>query len=188
MPLFSRSTRRIVTFLGKVVAIYAVWYVLYDLWLLPDGRLDRWVSLSVVEVSRTVLDGAGFEATTSGRALSIPGTAGLRIVDGCNGLSTIGLFAGFVLAFPGRAWRRALFLPVGILVIYLSNVARVALLLLFQANWDGGFEFVHGLGAPTFFYLIVFGLWVLWANVGGSASGPSPAPPPTEANRAAPAP
>ena len=30
----------VLRFLAKAVAIYGVWYVLYDLWLLPDGRLD----------------------------------------------------------------------------------------------------------------------------------------------------
>ena len=34
----------VLRFLAKAVAVYGVWYVLYDLWLLPDGRLDAYVS------------------------------------------------------------------------------------------------------------------------------------------------
>lgn len=166
MAPLSRSTNRIARFLAKVVLIYAVWYGLYDLWLLPAGQLDRWVSLSVVAVGRSVLDLFGFEAVADARFLTIPDAAGVRIVDGCNGLSTFGLFVGFVLAFPGRAVRRAVFLPLGMAVIYASNVGRIVGLLLLQRYWPAGFEFVHSLGAPTFFYLIVFGLWMLWANYG----------------------
>jgi exosortase/archaeosortase family protein len=90
-------------------------------------------------------------------------------VDGCNGLATIGLFAGFVLAFPGSTRRRLLFIPFGIGVIYLANVARVSLLAGLQVHWPPAFEFVHNLGVPAFFHLIVFGLWVLWANYGGAS-------------------
>jgi hypothetical protein len=36
----SSSTRSVLLFLGKMLAAYLAWYALYDLWLLPDGRLD----------------------------------------------------------------------------------------------------------------------------------------------------
>ncbi len=158
-------------FLVKAVAIYGVWYVLYDLWLLPDGRVDAWVSQTVVHAGQMVLSGIGIEAVANGRSIELARASGIRIVDGCNGLATIGLFAGFVLAFPGSTRRRLLFLLLGIGVIYLANVARVSLLAGLQVHWPPAFEFVHNLGAPAFFHLIVFGLWVLWANYGGASHG-----------------
>jgi exosortase family protein XrtF len=172
----------VLRFLAKAVAIYGVWYVLYDLWLLPDGRLDALVSQTVVHASHVVLSGLGIDAVVDGRSIELAQASGIQIVDGCNGISTIGLFAGFVLAFPGTARRRAVFLPLGIAVIYLANVARVSLLAGLQVHWPTAFESVHSLGAPAFFHLIVFGLWVLWANHGGASletaadagSGPAP--------------
>ncbi|PSQ79800.1 MAG: exosortase/archaeosortase family protein [Bacteroidetes bacterium QS_1_63_11] len=169
----------VLRFLAKAVAIYGVWYVLYDLWLLPDGRLDAWVSQSVAHAGQIVLSAVGVDAAANGRTIELARASGIRIVDGCNGLSTIGLFAGFVLAFPGSTRRRLLFLPFGIGVIYVANVARISLLGGFQVHWPAGFDVIHDLGAPAFFHLIVFGLWVLWANYGGAAqsspsdSGPS---------------
>lgn len=163
----------VLRFLGKVFAIYGAWYMLYDLWLLPDGRLDRWVSRSVVQVGEFTLGLVGLASEAAGRQLTLPGTAGIRVVDGCNGLASMGLFVGFVVAFPGRAWRRALFLPLGLLAVYLSNVGRVTGLLLLQTYWDAGFGVAHSVGAPLFFYTVIFGLWVLWANYGGAeASSP----------------
>ena len=53
------------------------------------------------------------------------GAPGLRVADGCNGLSVLGLFAGFVLAYPGSVVRRMLFIPLGVLVIYGVNVGRL---------------------------------------------------------------
>jgi exosortase family protein XrtF len=164
----------VLQFLAKAVAIYGMWYVLYDLWLLPDGRLDAWVSQTVVHAGQMVLSGVGIEAVANGRSIELAHASGIRIVDGCNGLATIGLFAGFVLAFPGSTRRRLLFIPFGIGVIYLANVARVSLLAGLQVHWPPAFEFVHSLGAPAFFHLIVFGLWVLWANYGSPSESPAP--------------
>lgn len=165
--------RPVLLFLAKAVAIYAVWYGVYDLWLLPDGRLDRWVSLSVVQVGEGVLDLVGFAAGAEARSLTLPGTAGIEVVDGCNGLGSMGLFVGFVVAFPGQAWRRALFIPAGILVVYLSNVGRVTGLLLLQKYWAAGFEAAHSVGAPLFFYTVIFCLWVVWAHYGGTVPASS---------------
>ena len=173
----SNSTRSILAFLGKVVAAYGLWYVVYDLWLLPDGTLDEWLSENVVWTSGQMLAGLGWAVSTEGRFLALSGVPGLKVVNGCNGLTTIGLFIGFVAAFPGSMVRRFLFVPIGVVVIYFSNVFRVSLLAVLQKEWSPAFEWIHGMGAPAFFYLIVFGLWVVWANYGGAMVESSPSRP-----------
>lgn len=184
IPMGSR--RRIVTFLGKVLAFYVAWYMLYDLWLLPNGTVDEWLSLNVAAVSTSLLEIIGFEIVLDGRTLMLPGVAGIYIADGCNGLSTLGLFVGFVLAYPGSAWRRTWFIPLGIFVIFGTNVARVMVMLLTQKYWPAAFGPLHGFGLTTIFYVVVFCLWVLWVNYGGSPSSPS-ASDPEAAHRPAPA-
>lgn len=179
------SNRRVTAFVGKVLAFYALWYVLYDLWLLPDGTLDRWLSLNVASVSSALLGGAGFEVFLDGRSLALPGVRGIRIANGCNGLSTLGLFVGFVLAYPGSVQRRCWFIPLGVLAVYATNVSRVIAMLLSQKYWPAAFEPLHGFGLTTIFYVVVFGLWVLWVNYGGdparSSSNDTEAPQPAPA-------
>jgi len=177
--LLSGSRRRVALFLGKVGAFYVLWYLLYDLWLLPDGTVDRWLSLNVAAVAGGLLRGVGVEALVDGRVLALPGAAGVRIANGCNGLSTLGLFVGFVLAYPGRATRRAWFIPMGVLAIYATNVGRIVVMVLAQKYWPAAFDPLHGFGLTTIFYVTVFGLWVLWANVGGAPASDG-APPPSE--------
>jgi exosortase/archaeosortase family protein len=156
-----------------VLAFYGLWYVLYDLWLLPEGTVDRWLSLNVAEVSGALLGSVGFETFVQGRDLALPGVPGVRIANGCNGLSTLGLFVGFVLAYPGSARRRFWFIPLGVLAVYLTNVARVMAMLLSQKYWPAAFEPLHGFGLTTIFYVVVFCLWILWVNYGGNpASSP----------------
>lgn len=164
----SRSTQSILLFLGKMLAAYAAWYALYDLWLLPDGRLDAWVSHSVAEVSGGLLSAFGIDTAVQGRSVALAGVPGVRIADGCNGLSTIGLFVGFVVAYPGRWERRLAFLPLGMAAIYATNVGRIAVMAIVQKHWPAAFGPLHGFGLTTIFYVVVFGLWVLWANYGGA--------------------
>ncbi|MCS4198135.1 exosortase/archaeosortase family protein [Salinibacter ruber] len=118
----------VLRFLAKAVAVYGVWYVLYDLWLLPDGRLDAWVSQAAASVTGTTLSGLGLDVAVEGRTVQLAQTSGVRIVNGCNGLATIGAFIGFIVAYPGKTKRRLWFIPLGIAVIFLANVVRVSVL------------------------------------------------------------
>jgi exosortase family protein XrtF len=175
------STRAVLTFLAKGLAVYGLWYVVYDLWLLPDGRVDAWLSENVAAVAGGLLSAFGFDAVVDGRNLLHAGVPGVRIVNGCNGLSTIGLFIGFVVAYPGTLTRRLLFIPLGMLAIYLTNVLRVATMLLVQVHWPAAFDPLHGFGLTTIFYVVVFGLWVAWTHYGGSTSVASSAATPSAA-------
>ena len=165
----SSPNRSVLEFLGKMLAAYGLWYLLYDLWLLPDGRLDAWISESVVQVGGVALQLFGVEATVTARQL------------------TIGLFVGFVVAYPGRWTRRLAFIPLGMAAIYATNVARVAAMAVVQKHWPAAFDPLHGFGLTTIFYVVVFGLWVLWATYGGaeapeaSEPGADPGPKPAVA-------
>jgi len=102
------------------------------------------------------------------RVVRFPEMVGVLIANGCNGISTIGLFIGFVLAFPGKWTRRFFLLPFGIGVIYATNIARIIAMLLAQRYWPPAFDILHGFALTGIFYVVVFVLWMLWANVGGS--------------------
>jgi exosortase/archaeosortase family protein len=159
----------VLRFLAKAVAVYGAWYVLYDLWLLPDGRLDAWVSQAAASVTGTTLSGFGLDVAVEGRTVRLAQTSGVHIMKGCNGLATIGAFIGFIVAYPGKSKRRLWFIPVGIAIIFLANVVRVSVLAGSQAYWPAAFSWLHGMPTGAPFHLTVFGLWVLWARYGGSS-------------------
>lgn len=170
---FLASHRALSGFLLKMVAAYAVWFVVYDLWLLPDGRLDYALSHFVAEATGFVLAPFYDTVLVDGRTVwSKPGI-GVVIVNGCNGLSALSLFVGFILAYPGTWRRRAWFIPFGIAVIVATNVVRCAVLLVVKDLWPDMFGQVHGLHALFVFYIAIFGLWVLWANIGQPDDGRS---------------
>lgn len=157
----------IAQFLLKVVGIYILWYIIYDLWLLPDGRLDKWLVLNVIDVSSSLLSGMGYDVYWTGRLIGLENTAGILLVNGCSGISAIGLFIGFVIAYPGRWIPRISFILVGIGVIYLVNILRIIVLVITQQFYPAIFDITHDYSTTAIFYLVIFVLWMIWVNLGG---------------------
>ncbi len=168
MSAINGKNREIAIFVVKLTLVYVAWYVLYHFWLLPNGRLDEVISKNIVAVTSSLLRITGFDVFAFDRVVGIGLANGLEIIDGCNGIETIGLFVGFVIAYPGVDIKRWLFIPTGILVIYLANVVRIYFLAIVQYHWYSGFQVIHDYTFNLIFYLVVFALWAIWAVYGDS--------------------
>src|SRR5690625_6504452 len=83
------------------------------------------------------------EVFLSGRMLGITGAPGVEIVDGCNGIAAIGLFLGFIIAYPGKWKPRLYFAIFGIGVIYIVNVVRIVTRCYVEKYLPGSFYFMH---------------------------------------------
>jgi len=150
----------------KGIFVYVVWYIFYDLWILPDGRVDEALSLNIIDVSAGILTLMGFDVFTAFRVIGIDIAPGIEIVNGCNGLAAIGLFLGFIFAYPGDNKKRWVFMITGMGVIYLVNVLRIVLLVITQVYWNQLFTFTHDYSTTAIFYIVIFIMWVIWANYG----------------------
>ena len=159
------------SFALKALGIFLLWYVLYELWLLPDGRLDHWVALRVIDGAALVTRLFGFEVWMHDRVVTIAGNNGIQMVDGCTGISAIGLFLGFVWAYPGQNRSRLYFSLLGIAIIYLVNILRIATLMLMQEWAPQFFDFTHDYSTTTIFYLVIFLLWMLWVRIAEGFDG-----------------
>lgn len=153
-------------FLITAGTVYVVWYILYDYYLLPDGRLDAFLSFSGVSLAGGILNIFGWEIYSEARILAITGTNGVEIQNGCNGLELIGLYMGFIIAYPGGPLNKRLgFLAGGILLLFIANVFRImifALSIYYIPSW---WEQVHTYSSYFIFYPIVLTLWYLWTTI-----------------------
>ncbi|MEQ9265702.1 MAG: archaeosortase/exosortase family protein [Balneolaceae bacterium] len=149
-------------FIIKALAIFVVWYIVYELWLLPDGRLDKWLALNIVSISSGVTNLFGYETWSINRIIGIEESPGLEIIDGCTGISAVGLFLGFILAYPGDWKNKLSFCAIGICVIYLVNIFRVVVLVITQEEWIEFFDITHDYSTSSIFYIIIFLMWILW--------------------------
>ena len=157
--------------------MYLVWFLGYEQWLAPDGRLDEALCNNIARSSVTVLQALNFPGALS------PNLPMLVLMDGqpsvivgapCNGLVLYALFAGFVLAFPGSWTRKAWFIPVGMLLIWLLNVLRVAALAINQHYSHQTVDFNHHYTFTFVVYACIFGLWMLWARRMATPAGVAP--------------
>lgn len=88
----------------------------------------------------------------------------ITVNESCSGLKQFyQVFVLFVL-FPGP-WRHKLwFIPLGFIVMFLTNVFRIvslSLILLWKPEyWD----FSHDWILRPFFYVVLFGLWMWWVE------------------------
>lgn len=154
----------VLKFIAKALLIFILWYLVYELWLLPDGSLDKWLSLNIIGASAGILEWVGYEVFTINRIIGVGEYPGIEIVDGCNGIAAMGLFLGFILAYPGDWKNRISFSVLGMGVIYLVNIARVITLVITQKEWPRFFDFTHDYSTTAIFYIVIFLLWMVWVN------------------------
>ena len=152
-------------FLLKAGGVYAVWQLLYDLVILPDGRVDTWISLTGVKIAAAGLSFVGWEIETAGRFIACAGNRGVEIQNGCNGMDLLGLYAGFIIAYPGDLKKRMTFIAAGIGLLFVANVFRIAFFVLSNLYYPNYWDPVHYWSSIVFFYPIVLTLWYLWTTV-----------------------
>ncbi|WP_083817718.1 exosortase family protein XrtF [Lacinutrix sp. 5H-3-7-4] len=87
-----------------------------------------------------------------------------RVIEGCNALSVIILFVAFIVAFKGKLKTTVLYILFGILIIYITNIIRIALLSIGIYHYPEYTTILHSVIFPTIIYGLVFLLWMLWVN------------------------
>lgn len=87
-----------------------------------------------------------------------------RVIEGCNAVSVMILFAAFVFAFSTQWKKTLLFIVFGVVLIHVLNVIRIALLSFALYYYPKYEELLHGTIFPLFIYGVVFVLWILWVT------------------------
>jgi exosortase family protein XrtF len=87
-----------------------------------------------------------------------------RVIEGCNSISIIILFAAFIVAFSGPKRATIIYVVVGSLIIYVINVLRIAFLTMMLYKYPNQQEVLHNLVFPAIIYGTTFLLWVLWVQ------------------------
>jgi exosortase/archaeosortase family protein len=134
-----------------------------------EGILIRQMAEHVASVSVGVLNTLGYNTAVHSlngfdTLITLDGQSLVWIDSGCTGLTLMALFAGFIFAYPGPIIKKAWYIPVGILAIYLVNIIRVVALALNHIMSRSSFDFNHKYTYTLVTYLAIFGLWMLWAN------------------------
>ena len=162
--------RFIFTFLGT----YLLLALLYNLYLqhFESAKFypDYLTHLVAVQ-SEAVVSALGYESQIrSGYPeatmhLMVEGKFVARIIEGCNAASIIILFVSFMLAFSGKIKTTLFFILAGSVVIYVTNILRIAFMAIGIYEYPWHAHFLHTIAFPLVIYGAVFLLWVLWITI-----------------------
>lgn len=161
------------SFLGKFLVFYIFFALIYKLYLnqydSTKYEVDA-ISKSVAHQTVWIINFFGGEARTFHHDLE-PSMKILykekysaRIIEGCNAISVIIMFAAFVFAFSNGFKRTITFIFLGSLIVYVLNIVRIALLTYALYYYPEYEELLHGTVFPLFIYGVVFLLWILWVT------------------------
>ena len=155
-------------FFALAFLAYLTWSVAYQHFLKPETALDEVVIEHMVGATEWAFERMGWpvgtypQPATHRDRVGVAGHAGVQIGEPCDGVELFALFAIFILAFPGSAVRKLWFIPLGILLIHLTNIVRVIALTRIQAVRPEWLEFNHDYTFTVLVYGLVFGLWYVW--------------------------
>jgi len=135
-----------------------------------DG-IEKSVSIGLAKYSNFFVSIFGYSPTidtsTDFVVTSIEGnynTHGVWIGEPCNGIKVFGLFAIFILAFPGPIKHKLWFIPLGIFIVQTSNAIRIAILTIISSENPSLLDFNHNITFQVIVYGLIFLLWYWWVN------------------------
>lgn len=163
----------VIRFVLSFILVYSVLTISYKLYLdWSDGSLyypdyftnlvgrqcqDVLIALDYPTVLEIHPDEPSLKVIIRGKYLA-------RIIEGCNAISILILFASFILAFTDTFKNTLLFLIAGGALIYAANIFRIVFLTagLYHYPWRRGI--LHDVLFPLIIYGMVFLLWMVWIH------------------------
>lgn len=86
------------------------------------------------------------------------------MIEGCNAISVMILFVAFLVAFTGKIKQYLWFVPVGLIILYISNILRIYLIGMIVLYFPAFVDSAHDYLFPGIIYGTVFILWVIWVK------------------------
>lgn len=160
----------VIRFFVAAILLFVFWLLIYEVWLHPKGNLDKWIISQIIYQAGLILQAFGYELMRefpfdeNFRTLGIDGGHSIWVGDPCNGLELFALFAGFIIAYPGKWLNKLIIIPIGILAIHILNVLRVAALAAIVYYNPDLLQFNHTYTFTILVYSAVFILWYFWST------------------------
>lgn len=138
----------------------ASYFSIFGVGILTPG-LFEWFTNLVFAHTRALVDFI-LPIQTSGRIFYFANECSVQIVASCSGIKQMLQFLLLMLLYPGPWKHKAWYIPLGIVLIHLTNVLRLTGLCIVMANWPEHWKTAHDYPFRIIFYVVIFFLWVIW--------------------------
>ena len=136
----------------------------YNAYITEHLNYIQWIKSSLIFFGASIIRLFGFYTISNEMDVMVVNGPYLRINYSCVGLGVMSFFTAFVIAFPAKLKPKIKLFIIGILMIYVLNVLRIAglgvLLGFFQSQRDN-FTYHHEI-FNTIVYLCIFALLYFW--------------------------
>ena len=160
------STSELNRFIIKVIPLFLIWRG-FRKWMILKGQntdFTQSVSSAYLWVAKLFLNIFGISTTVdySARKLWISGASeAIYIAYDCLGVNLFFVFMVFIFAYPGRIKTKSWLIPLGFLIIFILNAARMAALAKVLECCPSRMDFLHHFVFQGIIYVGIFGMW-LW--------------------------
>ena len=117
----------------------------------------------VAYLSEVILHFFGSKATLEpNNIIRHPNGNSVQVIWACTGLKQAYIFFCIIAFYRGSWLKKLWYIPLGLIVVYLFNIFRIAYITACIENHPGWFNFLHLYLFKYLFYGIIFLMWVLW--------------------------
>ena len=167
------AVRFVVLFIPLIIIWFTFYHYIYKIDLLISSDFDSLSYFSIIlsKQSNFILEIFGFITKTEihgehivAKILNYKYTHGVWIGEPCNGIKIFGLFSIFIMCFKGSIKNKLWFIPLGVLILHLLNIIRIAILTYIAAINPNWLNFNHNITFQLIIYGAMLFLWLLWIN------------------------
>jgi exosortase family protein XrtF len=157
-------------FVGKFVAVYLIGNILYGFYITAYYPKADPLTIFVTEETTHILnlmDAPVVSYPSDDRPAVVIKQVKpvVSVFEGCNGLNVVIVFLAFMLAFGQMNKHLIWFIPVGIIVIHLTNLSRIGILFFVSRDYPDKLYFFHKYLLTAFVYGAVFLMWLGWIRL-----------------------
>lgn len=165
--------KTVIKFIFTFIIVYGILTVSYKLYLQyasSDTYYPDYMTNIVAKQSKDLLESLGYNAQViphpdePSMKLIINEKYVARVIEGCNSVSVIILFAAFIIAFKGKIKTTFIYLLAGSVLIYIANLFRVVILSIGLYHYPWRKDILHTVIFPAIIYGMVCLLWLFWVN------------------------
>ncbi|WP_456378162.1 exosortase family protein XrtF [Lutibacter sp.] len=170
-----KSNKTVVLFLIKFFGTYMLLFFMYSMYLNKTQKTSGLLSCApitntVAKQTKFLLNNLGYTSEIEQHTeevsvkLFVNDKFVSRVIEGCNSISIIILFISFIIAFSSGFITTFLYIIFGSLLIYFSNIFRIAIISIALYKYPQYQEILHNIIFPLIIYGITFILWFIWVQ------------------------
>ena len=168
-------------FLKRALFIFIIWKLIYHLFLFNGRIIDKpltdWSTKGAEKIMQvfypksklTIVEECNISPEINNEVfcfdyLYMNSKKIVGVADACNALELYVLYIAFLIAFPASIKKILLFSAVGMILIYLSNIIRLAALASMNMHRLNAVDMAHHYVFKLIVYALIFGLWILYTK------------------------